>query len=146
MPGRAKFKRAGFAAILNGVALVAFACGGADHSWRGEFDARLEGAAGAIEASLPELRPGSTERELFAGSQRLAHELAFKSELIGKLNPPDGCEEVQEEGWRTVGGSAQFAYNLLKNLTPDLEEHLRQDLREQVTDLEQIRAKSMTCA
>ena len=99
------FKRAGFAALLIGVAIIVAACGGADHSWRGEFDARLEGAVAAIEARLPELRPDSTERELFTASQQLAHELAFKTELIRKLDPPDSCEEVQEAGRRTVEDS-----------------------------------------
>lgn len=139
-------RSAGIFLSLVAIAIAVAGCAGADHSWRGEFDARLEGAEAAIEAGLPELRPDSTEGELFTASQRLAHDLAFKEELIRKLDPPDGCEKVQEEGRRTVGASAQFDYELLKNLTPYLKAHLRQDLREQIADLRLIRTKSMTCA
>src|ERR1700761_6307940 len=112
MPGRAELKRAGVLVALVAVAFAVAACASADHSWRGEFDARLEGASAAIEERLPELTPHSTEIELLTASQELAHTLAFKDELIEKLDPPGSCEEVQEEGRRTVGGAAQFYYQL----------------------------------
>ena len=138
-------KRAGVVCLLLAVAAVVSACASADHTWRGEFDARLEGAAAALEERLPELTPASTEGELFTASQVLAHTLAFKQKLIEKLNPPDGCEEVQEEGDRAVGGIAQFNYVLLKNLTPYLRRHLGGDERERLAKLRKIEAKSKTC-
>ena len=146
MPGRAKLKRAGIALLLVAFAITVAGCASADHSWRGEFDARLEGAAAAIEERLPELRSDSTEVELFTASQDLAHTLAFKAELIKQLDSPDGCEEVQEGGRREVGGIAQFDYELLKNLTPYLKQHLQRDVREQLAELRRIEAKSRTCA
>jgi hypothetical protein len=146
MPGGGMLKRARIVALPIGVAIVVTACASADHSWRGEFDARLEGASTAIEERLPELRSDSTQSELFTASQDLAHELAFKAELIQKLDPPKGCEQVQEEGRRAVGGIAQFDYELLKNLTPYLQEHLRGDVRGQVVELRLIQAKSKVCA
>jgi hypothetical protein len=39
------FKRAGLAALLIGVPVGVTGCASADHSWRGEFGARLEGAS-----------------------------------------------------------------------------------------------------
>jgi hypothetical protein len=146
MPGRAELKRAGIVLALIAAALAVSACASQDHSWRGEFDARLEGAATAIEERAPDLTPDSSQRELFTASQSLAHTLAFKYGLIKKLNPPDSCEEVQEAGRREVGMIAQFNYDLLKNLTPYLKEHLRRDVREQVAELRKIEAESKSCA
>jgi hypothetical protein len=146
MPGRAELKRAGVFCLLVAVTIVVSACASADHSWRGEFDARLEGAAAAIEERLGELRSDSTEGEMFTASQNLAHTLAFKAELIKKLDPPDGCEEIQEGGRRTVDSTAVISYTLLRNLTPELQRKLPGPFEEQVADLREIEAKSKTCA
>ena len=140
------FKRGSTALLLIGAVALATGCAGADHSWRGEFDARLEGASAAIEETLAVTRPNMSEIELGRTYYFLGRQLLFKSELIKKLEPPDGCEEVQEGGWREVGGIAQFDYELLKNLTPYLKNNLRRDVREQVGELRQIQAKSRTCA
>ena len=47
-------------------------------------------------------------------------ELASKAELIRDLNPPAGCEEVQEKGRRAVDGMARFTFDVVRNLTPYL--------------------------
>jgi hypothetical protein len=140
------FKRAGIFISLAAAAVGVAACASTDHSWRGEFDARLEGASAAIEERLPELRSDSSETELFTASQDLGRRLAFKAELIKELDPPDRCMEVQEGGRREVGSIAQFNYELLKNLTPDLKRNLGRDVRAQLAELRQLEAKSKTCA
>jgi hypothetical protein len=146
MPGRAELKHAGTLLSLGAAAVLATGCASSDHSWRGEFDARLDGASAAIEEKLPELKSDSTEVELFTASHDLAHTLAFKAELIKQLDPPDGCKEVQEGGRREVGGIAQFDYELLKDLTPYLKQHLRRDVRDELAELRKIEAKSKSCA
>jgi hypothetical protein len=140
------FKRAGIAGLLIGVAVVVTACASADHSWRGEFDARLEGASAAMEETLAQTRPNMSEIELAETFYPLGRELLFKSELIDKLDPPKGCETVQEEGRRRVSSASLFASQLLKNLTPYLKRHLPGDVRETIADLKALEAKSESCA
>jgi hypothetical protein len=146
MPGRAKLKRAGIVLPLIAAAILVTGCASTDHSWRGEFDARLEGASAAIEARLGELQSGSTEGEMFTASQSLAHTLTFKAELIKKLDPPVGCEEVQEGGRRTVDSTAVISYTLLMDLTPELQRKLPGPFEERIAELGKIEAKSKTCA
>jgi hypothetical protein len=87
-----------------------------------------------------------TELELAEAFYPLGRELAFKSALVDKLNPPAGCETVQEKGVKSIGSSGLFAAQLQKNLTPFLQKHLPRDVREQIATLRQLEAKSRTCA
>jgi hypothetical protein len=127
------------------VALIAAACASEDHSWRGEFDARLEGAAAAIEEETANIDPRSKPDEIIALEDELGRPLEFKSELIGRLHPPAGCEEVQERGRRAVGGTAQLSATLYKNLTPYLQRKLPAPFEEALATLEEIEREAATC-
>lgn len=145
MPGRAMFKRAGIAALLIGAAALLTACASADHSWRGEFDARLEGAVAALEETLAETGPRTSELELAKAFYPLGQKLLFKGELIEKLDPPAGCEAIQERGRRQVNSTGVFASTLLKNLTPYLKRNLSGDVRDQIATLKRLVVESSTC-
>jgi hypothetical protein len=146
MPVGVMLKRAATAALVVAATIAVSGCASADHSWRGEFDARLEGASAAIEEHLGALGSKSTEIELFRASQGLGHELAFKSELIKGLDPPDGCEVVQEEGLRNVGGLAEFSYDLPKNLTPELHRALPHPFEEAIAEYKELEREAESCA
>jgi hypothetical protein len=144
MPGRRT--KPTFAAAALVVALLIAGCAGTEnHTWQGEFTERLEGASAAIEARLPELQPESSYDELFKAGIRLGQELEFKGELITKLNPPGGCEVVQEGGQRKVTGTAQFTYDLYKNLTPYLHRELSKDLETRIAELEAVEREAAHC-
>lgn len=146
MPGRVKFKRASIVAALLAATVLVTACAGADHTWRGEFDARLEGVSAAIEEKLPELSPGSSEEEVVRAGIELGPKLEFKRELIEKLNPPDGCEAVQEEGAKKVSGTALSVYQLYKNLDPYLHRRLTANLEGVISELEALESEAARCA
>ena len=146
MPGRAMFKRAGFAALLIGVAIIVAACGGADHSWRGEFDARLEGAGASVEAALTKVGPGATKDEEFQAYASLGRELRYKAELIEGLDAPPGCAEVQPKGLdhvKSSGHSAGEAHG------PDYPNRLlkadRVSLEDEIDVLARIEQDAETC-
>jgi hypothetical protein len=145
MPGRATYKRARIGVLLIAGAILATGCASADHSWRGEFDARLGGAIGTIEEEAKSLRPDATPEELLRIGIGTAHRLAFKSELIAKLDPPSSCDTVEEEGEKKVSGSALFSYDLEKNMTPYLARHFERDLKEEVADLKGLEREAETC-
>ena len=130
--------------VLLGVAVVG--CGGDSHTWQGEFTERLEGATSAVEEASPELESEPTDADLVRVGDSVAKTLQSKSESIEGLNPPAGCEEVQEEGQRQVGGVAVFAYDLYKNATPYLIEHLPEDLQERLASLEKLEREAAHCA
>jgi hypothetical protein len=144
MPGRRT--KLTFAAALI-VALLAAGCGGGTkhHTWQGEFTERLEGATAAVEERLPELQSTSSEGEILEAVTRLGRKLEFKAELIDKLSPPGGCEAVQEEGVRKVGGAAERIYNLYKNLTPYLHRKLPQPLEEEIQELGSVEREAGHC-
>lgn len=146
MPGRVTFKRVSIGAALLASTILVTACAGADHTWRGEFDARLEGVSTAIEEKLPELGPSSSEDELVRAGLALGPRLEFKGELIEKLNPPDGCEEVQEEGRRKATGVALSVYDLYKNLTPYLHRELSKGLERTIAELKTVEREAADCA
>jgi hypothetical protein len=72
MPGRATSKRAGAILLLLAALIGVTACASTDHSWRGEFDARLEGASAAIKETSAEWSPAITTDELLRTSIGLA--------------------------------------------------------------------------
>jgi hypothetical protein len=144
MPGRRT--KLTFAAAALIVALLVAGCGGTkNHTWQGEFTERLEGASAAIEEKLSELQSTSSEGEIFEAVTRLGRKLEFKAELIDKMSPPGGCEAVQEEGVRKVGGAAERIYNLYKNLTPHLHRKLPQPLEEEIAELGSVEREAGHC-
>jgi hypothetical protein len=146
MPVGVTLKRAATVALVVAATIAVSGCASADHSWRGEFVARLEGASAAMEETLAETRPDMSEIELAETVYPLGRELLFKSELIEKLDPPADCATVQEEGAKRVLSSGLFAAQLLKNLTPYLKRHFPGDVREMIAGLKAVKAKSETCA
>lgn len=145
MPGRATVKRAGTVLMLLAATICVAACGSTDNSWRGEFDARLEGAATAIEQTVAHQRPAMSQDELLRTSIGLARELGFKSELIAELTPPGGCESLNEEASKKVLGIARFSYDLQKNMTRYLQRHFRGDFKDDVTELEGLKREAAHC-
>jgi hypothetical protein len=83
--------------------------------------------------------------EILALGDELGRPLEFKSELIGRLDPPAGCEEVQERGRRAVGGAAQLSATLYKNLTPYLRRKLPAPFEEALATLEEIEREAGSC-
>jgi hypothetical protein len=146
MPGRARFKRAGFVVFLIGMAIIVAACASADHSWQGEFDARLEGAARTIEGALEEAKPGMSPGEYMTTFGPAGNSLFFKSQLVKELDPPPGCEAVQVKGKAAVYGAAERIGGAFKNLTPRLERNFSATLEEQLALLEKREREAATCA
>src|ERR1700729_2343953 len=126
MPGRRT--KLTFAAPVLVVALVVAACGSTEnHTWQGEFTERLEGASAAVEEKLPELQSSTSEIELFRAGLELGRTLGFKDNLIAELEPPAGCELVQQKGKAEVFGLASLGGDLFKNMTPELKRRLPRD-------------------
>ena len=109
MPGRAMLKRMGILISLVAVAIAVAGCASADHSWRGEFDARLEGARASVEEALGKVGPNATKAEEFQSYTNLGRELEYKGELIEGLDAPRGCTEVQTKGLDHVKSSGHSA-------------------------------------
>jgi hypothetical protein len=145
MPGRARMKRAGTVLLLVATTICVTACASTDHSWRGELDARLEGASAAIQETTPKWTPAITYDELLRTSIGLARRLEFKSELIAKLDPPKGCETVEEAATKKVAGLAQRSYVLEKNMTPYLQRHYRGDFAGELAALEELEREAAEC-
>jgi hypothetical protein len=139
-------RRAGVVTALLAAAVVIVGCASTGHTWQDEFTARLEGASGSIEEARAEVHPQMSFEEDFATFLPLGRTIEFKSELIDELDPPDGCEEVQEKGEHAVGGFASFGYDIPKNLTPELEHHIPSIMEEEIAKLEGIEAEAGTCA
>jgi hypothetical protein len=145
MPGRARLKRAGTVLLLIATTICVAACASSDHSWRGEFDTRLEGASAAIEETTPKWTPGITTDELLRTSIGLARRLEFKRELIANLDPPEGCEALEEAAVKKVSGLAQHSYDLEKNMTPYLRRRYRADFEGEVAILEELEREAAHC-
>src|ERR1700742_1104197 len=105
MPAGMTLKRVATVFLLLATAALAGGCASADHSWRGEFDARLEGASLAMEETLAEAGPNATKAEEFRSYTNLGRELRYKGELIEGLDPPRGCADVQIKGLDHVKSS-----------------------------------------
>jgi hypothetical protein len=138
-------KHVGVVLLLVAAPIIAAGCGGGDQSWRTEFDARLTGASAEIEEKLGDLTPGSTESAMFRATEELAGELDTEAELVESLDPPDACEEVQEEGMRKLTGTAQFSAELLKNLTPYLRRRLPGPFRERIAEYKLLEHEAARC-
>jgi hypothetical protein len=139
-------RRVGVGLGLIAVTVVAAGCASVGHTWQDEFTARLEGASGALEEALPEARSGSIGASYLRTFYELGYTLEFKGELIEKLDPPEGCEAVQEKGERAVDGLASFTYDVPKNLTPTLQKNLPGLIEERVAELEELEGEAETCA
>jgi hypothetical protein len=128
------------------LSIVATACSSVGHTWQDEFSARLEGAAVAIEEARAEVRDGTND----AGSPEVFHPLGrvleSKGDLIEDLDPPAGCEKLEEEGFRRVYGFAGGSRRLPMDMTPQLEENLPRILEGEVAALKQLAAEAETCA
>jgi hypothetical protein len=142
--GRRNLTCLAFASVA--VAIIASGCAGADHTWRGEFDARLEGASAAVERYLPELQSTSSEEGLFLAGMELGRTLWFKTQLITELEPPKGCDLVQQKGKSEVFGLAELAGGLLKNMTPELKRALPRPFEERVEKLDKFQREAAHCA
>ena len=134
--------------MLIGAALLATACASADHSWRGEFDARLEGAAGSIEESLAAIAPGASRVEVSDGYANLGRELSFKGELIEGLVAPPDCAEVQEKGLDHVKSSGLVTSEAsgLQDYTPAVAKGERVSIENELRILERLERQAETCA
>jgi hypothetical protein len=125
---------------------VLVGCASTGHTWQDEFTARLEGASSSIEEVRTEVHPNMSVAEDFQTLPPLSRTIEFKSELIDDLDPPDGCEKVQEKGEHAVGRFAAFGYSVPRNLTLDLKRRLPAILEEEIAKLEAIEAEAETCA
>jgi hypothetical protein len=121
-------------------------CASADHTWRGEFDARLEGAAATVEEAREEWHPHMTPDEYATTYWPLGRTLFFKSELIKALDPPPGCEALQVKGKAAVYGAGSLLAGLFKNLTPFLERHVPTILEETLALFEKREREAENCS
>jgi hypothetical protein len=144
MPGgRTKLTFA--AAAVVGALLVA-GCGGTEHhTWQGEFTELLEGASAAVEERVPELQPSAGREEMFIAGLELGRTLEFKLGLIKELDPPAGCEELQQKGIGGVGRLAALGRDLFKDLTPQLERDLPALFEEGVEKLAGFEREAAGC-
>jgi hypothetical protein len=139
-------RRAGVVLGLVAVSTVLAGCASADHSWSGEFDARLEGAAATVEEAREEVHPHMSPDEYATIFWPLGSTLFFKSELVAKLNPPTGCEALQVKGKAAVYRASSLLGGLFENLTPGLERDLPHMLEEDLAKLEKLEGEAATCA
>ncbi len=127
------------------LAFVLTACASADHTWRGEFDARLEGAAATVEEARAEVHPHMSPDEYATLFWPLGKTLFFKSELIEHLDPPPGCEAVQVKGKAAVYLAGSLLGSLFENLTPQAERDLPRNLEETLALFEKREREAATC-
>src|ERR1700761_5034806 len=145
MPGRRT--KLTFVAIAVVGALLATGCAGTeDHTWQGEFTERLEGASAAVEERLPELQPSAGEKQMFIAGYELGRTLEFKFALIKELDPPAGCEELQQKGMGVVGRMAALGGDLFKDMTPELERDLPAPFEEDIKRIEELEPEAAHCA
>jgi hypothetical protein len=137
-------RRAGvvFSLIATIVALVG--CASEDHTWQGEFTARLEGAAAVIEEVREEAHPNMSQEEFFE-LMPLGGPLFFKAELIKELEPPAGCEAVQVKGKAAVSGAGDLIMGAFENLTPQLERTFSARLEEDIATIEKREREAARC-
>ena len=139
-------RRAAIVLCFVAAATVVAGCASADHSWQGEFDARLEGAARIVEEAREDVHPHMTPDEYGMLFWPLGETLFFKSELIAELDPPDGCEELQVKGKAAVRFAGSMLGGLFENLTPGAERRLPRNLEEALALFERREREAATCA
>ena len=139
--GSAKLTSVAAAAIL--IALLVAGCGGS--TWRREFTERLEGASAAVEERLPELQPSAGRKKMFIAGLELGRTLEFKQRLIKELDPPAGCEELQQKGMGMVGRMAGLGGDLFKDMTPELERDLPAPFEEDIERIEEFEREAAHC-
>ncbi|HEX3361573.1 MAG TPA: hypothetical protein VHS74_11330 [Solirubrobacterales bacterium] len=145
MPGR-RTKLTFAAAVVVGALLVA-GCGGTEnHTWQGEFTERLEGASAAVEERLPELQPSAGREKMFIAGLEIGRTIGFKFALVKELDPPAGCEELQQKGMGMVGRMADLGGDLFKDMTPELERDLPAPFEEDIERIEEFEREAAHCA
>jgi hypothetical protein len=145
MPGRRTLLT--FAAIVVVGALFVAGCGSTEnHTWQGEFTERLEGATAAVEERLPELQPSAGEKKMFIAGYEIGRTVGFKFALVKELDPPPGCEELQQKGMGMVGQMADLGGDLFKDMTPELERDLPAPFEEDIERIEEFEPEAAHCA
>ncbi len=132
--------------LLMAAIAVSSCAAGTEHSWHGEFTARLEGAAGSIEEALDAMHPDMSGFDYLQIFPKLSERQEFKDALIKELDPPGGCEEVQEKGEQAIKRSGGLSRGLPQNLTPLLVRKLPSLLEEEIAELKTIEGEAKTCA
>jgi hypothetical protein len=120
-------------------------CASENHTWQGEFDARLEGATGTLEEAIDEANPQMSPGEYFTTFRRPANKLFFKSQLIKNLDPPVGCEALQVKGGAAVYGAAERLGTAFKDLTPMMERDFRAGLEAELARMEKLEREAGSC-
>ena len=128
------------------VGVVVSACASVGHTWQDEFTARLEGASASFEEALDELRTETSDIGYPQTFIPLARTLSFKAELIEELDPPEGCQAVQEQGLDQVQGFAGDSSVIPRSMTPELERRLPAILKDEIGNLETLEREAETCA
>jgi hypothetical protein len=145
MPDR-RTKLTFVAAAVVGALLLA-GCGRTEnHTWQGEFSERLEGASAAVEARLPELQPSAGLKKMFIAGLEIGRTVGFKLALVKELDPPAGCEELQQKGMGRVGRMAALGDDLFKDMTPELERDLPAPFEEDIERIEEFEREAAHCA
>ncbi len=145
MPGRRTKLTSAAVALI--VALLVAGCGSTEnHTWQGEFTERLEGATAAVEDRLPELQPSAGEKKMFITGLEIGRTVGFKFELVKELDPPPGCEELQQKGMGMVGRMADLGGDLFKDMTPELERDLPALFEEDIKRIEEFEPEAAHCA
>jgi hypothetical protein len=140
-------RRAGV--VLTSIALAATiaGCASVGHTWQDEFTARLEGAGTSVEETLTEVGSDASKAEDFEGYVNLGRELGHEGELLGGLDPPRGCTEVQVKGFDHIKSSGHFASEVHG---PDYPERLlkadRASLENEVRVLARLEREAQSCA
>jgi hypothetical protein len=135
-----------FAAVAVIGALLVAGCGGTEnHTWQGEFTERLEGSRAMVEEAAHELRPSSSETQVFRAGIELGRKLEFRRDSIEGLDPPAACEAVEEAGAKKLSGLAEKTYDLYKNLTPFLHRRLPRILKEEIAAIGKIEHEAESC-
>jgi hypothetical protein len=138
-------RRAGVVLAVLAAAAFAAGCASADHSWQGEFDARLEGAARTVEEAREAWSPRMRPDEYMTVFWPYGKSLFFKAELIAELDPPKGCEALQVKGKAAVYVDSQMVGGAFKNLTPQVEQDFATTLEDAVALLERREREAATC-
>lgn len=144
MPSR-RTKLTFVAVAVVGALLFAGYADAESHTWQGEFTGRLKGAVTLIEEASVELRPSSSETQVFRAGIELGRKLERRRESVERLHPPAACEAVQEAGAKKLSGAAETIYNFGKNLTPTLHRRLPRILKEEIAAIETIEHEAEAC-
>jgi hypothetical protein len=145
MPGRRT--KLTFVAVVVVIALLVAGCADTEHhTWQGEFTERLEGATATVEERLPELQPSAGREKMFIAGLEIGRTIGFKFALVKELDPPAGCEELQQKGMGRVGSMAALGGDLFKDMTPELEKTLPAQFEEDIEKIEEFEREAAHCA